>query len=920
MAELTFILNGKETTADAGSGKTLLKYLRDVACLKGTKEGCGTGGCGACSVLIDGELRRACVTPLSKLAGAHVETIENTENDETLQIIRESFLDAGAVQCGFCTPGMIMATKALLIRDSAPDDEAICRGLENNYCRCTGYVKIIEAVKLAAARLRGEQDVTLADVQINAPAVIVTGKDQVVPEIAGRFVGKSVRDVNGAAKAGGTLRYCDDLEADAFGETQMLHGAFVFAPVPHAKINRVDYSEAESSEGVVRVVTYRDVPVLNKFGTWTPEQPVFCEDEVRFIGDYIALVVADTDEHARAAVKKVKIDCTALPGLFSMAEGVAADSYIVKTGREAGDVDAIKADPDIVKVRVSKEIEPQDHVCMEPVSAIGYAKDGKVTVFSCTQAPFEIRRMLAKNLSMEEEDIRVVATPLGGGFGKKCDSFLEAPAAVASLLVDKPVKITLTRAEDIFVTTRRHGYHTDYEIGFSKDGKFQYLDSHMFSDGGPYEAESYGTLMTGALMSGGPYIIPNVRVDARCVRNNNLQGGAFRGYGINQAAVSIETALDEMAEKLGLDPFEIRRRNAVYPGATSVGGEVLEGSMGMLDTIDQCEIALKDALKEYEGKYPKGSKVLGWGVASGFKNSGIGKGIFIDDGACRLTLQADGRLRMVVSGADMGQGFSTAMVQIAAEALDMDMDNIDLVIGDTAITIPVGEAVSERQTLCDGRAVYEACLELKKVLEEKPWEPGEERYAEYYFRAPECFAIGNFKEAEEKGVKYRNFPAYAYATQAAIVEVDTATGAVKVLKVVAAHDVGRAINPQIIEGQMQGSISMGQGYALTEGHPTKDGYPVKTHYKALGLPKASDTPLYSLVLIEDPEPIGPYGAKGISEVATVPITPAILNAVSRAIGVRINKVPASPAVILEAIRTGHCEVPTMEEQVAASAK
>lgn len=916
MENVTFILNGREITAEYEGRMTLLKYLRNVECMKGSKEGCSTGHCGVCSVLIDGILARSCVTLLKTLAGKSVETIENLPNDEMLQVIQRSFLDAGAVQCGFCTPGMVMAAKALLLKMKNPLDEDIYDGLKHNYCRCTGYVKIIEGVKLAAARLRGE-DVPLAAVQVNDPTEIVVGKGQTVPEIEGRFVGRSVWDVDGLAKTAGTLKYCDDYEADEFGEDTMLHGAFVFAPVPHARINAVDYSAAESAPGVVRIVTHKDVPGLNKIGTWTPDQPVFCSDEVRFLGDFVAMVVADTPEHARAAVKLVKMDYTELPGVYTMAEGVEAESYIVRTGRETGDVEKCKDDPEIVKVRVSKDIQPQDHVCMEPVSAIGYAKNGKVTVYACTQAPFEVRRMLAKNLAMDEENIRVVATPLGGGFGKKCDSFLEAPTAVAALCCDKPVKVTLTRQEDMIVTTRRHGYHTDYEIGFSKDGKFQYLDSFMFSDGGPYEAESYGTLMTGCLMSGGPYIIPNVRVDARCIRDNNLQGGAFRGYGINQAAISIETALDEMAEKLGIDPFELRRRNAVYPGSYSVGGELLESSMGMHDTIDLCEKAVKEALKEYEGQYPNGTKVLGWGVASGFKNSGIGKGIFIDDGACKLTLDGDGKLHMIVSGTDMGQGFRTAMVQIAAETLRMDMKDIDIVIGDTDITIPTGESVSERQTLCDGRAVYEACRLLQEELDKNPPQPGESRYAEYYFRAPECFAIGNFKGAEEKGVKYRNFPAYAYATQAAIVEVDTATGKVKLLKVIAAHDVGRAINPRIIEGQMQGSVSMGQGYALTEGHPTKNGYPVKKLYGQMGLPKAEDTPRYKLILIEDPEPIGPYGAKGVSEVATVPITPAILNAVSRAIGVRINKVPASPEVILAAIRTGRCDVPTMAEQVAA---
>lgn len=916
MSEVTFTLNDAPVTAAYTGKETLLQYLRNVKCLKGTKEACGTGHCGACSVLIDGKLARSCVTPLRTLAGKHVETIENAAKDGALSVIQRSFLDAGAVQCGFCTPGMVMATKALLLRTLSPTEGEIYDGLRHNYCRCTGYVKIIEAVKLAAARLRGE-DISPADVRTREKSVIVAGKDQVVPGLSGKYVGRSVWDVDGPAKVTGALKFCDDFEAEEFGAAEMLHGAFVWAPAPHGRLRSADYSAVERAPGVVRVLTWKDVPGLNQIGTWTPEQPVFCEEEFRFLGDFLALVVADTEHHAREAAKLAKLDYELLPGLYTIAQGHRAGSYIVTTGRIVGDVDAAKADPEVVKVRVSKDIQPQDHVCMEPVSAIGYGQGDKVTVYACTQAPFEVRAMLAKNLNLPEENIRVVATPLGGGFGKKCDSFLEAPAAVAGYVCQKPVKITLTRQEDLIETTKRHGYHTDYEIGFTRDGKFQYLDSRMYSDGGPYQAESYGTLMTGCLMSGGPYIIENVRVDARCIRSNNLQGGAFRGYGINQAAISIETALDMMAEKLGMDPFELRRRNAVYPGSYSVGGELLESSMGMLDTIDQCEIRLKAALQEYEGQYPKGSKVLGWGVASGFKNSGVGKGIFIDDGACRLTLQEDGRLRMVVSGTDMGQGFRTAMVQIAAEALDMDMANIDIVIGDTDITIPTGESVSERQTLCDGRAVYEACMELKSILAKHPWKPGETRHAEYYFQAPECFAIGNFEGAKAKGVRYRNFPAYAYATQAAIVEVDTATGKVKVLKVIAAHDVGRAINPQIIEGQMHGSCSMGQGYALTEGYPTENGYPVKKLYKDLGLPRAEDTPDYELILIEDPEPIGPYGAKGISEVATVPITPAILNAVSRAIGVRINRVPASPEVILEAIRTGKCDVPTMEEQVAA---
>lgn len=914
---IRFILNGQpEETGEPGD-TTLLQYLRGTRCLRGAKEGCGTGHCGACSVLIDGQLRRSCVTKLKAVEGRSVETIENLARDGLLSDIQRSFLDAGAVQCGFCTPGMVMATKALLLKNANPSEEEIREGLKNNYCRCTGYVKILQAVRLAAARMRGE-DPDPESFRTGEATTVVTGRGQDVPPLKGTAVGRSVWDVDGPAKVTGTLKFCDDLDPADLGEESMLWGAFVWAPVPRARILSLDVTQAEKAPGVVRVLTWKDVPGVNKFGNWTPEQPVFCRDEVRFLGDHPALVVADSDRHAREAVRLVKMEYQVLDdGIYTMEQGYRRESFIVRTGRQAGDVESARRREDLVRVRVSKDIDPQEHACMEPESAIGLYRDGRVTLYACTQAPFEVRRNLAAVLALPEDRIRVVATPLGGGFGSKCDSTVEAPAAVAGYVCRRPVKITLTRYESLIASTKRHGYHTDYEVGFTRDGKFEYLDCRMFSDGGPYECESYGTLMTGCLMSGGPYEVKNLRVEGSAVRTNNLLGGAFRGYGINQAAISIETALDMAAEKLGMDPFELRRRNAVRAGSYSVGGERLEHSVGLLDTIDQCELRLRQALREYQGKYPQGSRVLGWGMASGFKNVGVGKGIFVDDGGCKLILEKDGRLHMIVSGTDMGQGFRTAMVQLAAEAMEMDMDRIYIEIGDTDITFPTGESVSERQTLCGGRAVVEACALLRRELEKRPWRPGEERRAEYYFTAPECFAIGDFQGAREKGLPYRNFPAYAYTTQAAIVEVDRDTGETRVLKVIAAHDVGRAVNPHIIEGQIQGSCSMGQGYALTESFPCREGYPVKTQYRQLGLPRAEDTPEYELVLIEDPEPLGPYGAKGISEVATVPITPAILNAIYNAVGVRINRVPATPEVIREALRAGGCDVPTMEEKLAA---
>ena len=358
---IRFTLNGAPVEVQDGESRTLLEFLRNVRCMKGTKEACGTGHCGACSVLVDGKLTRSCVTLLRRVDGKTVETIENASNDAMLPIIQRSFLDVGAVQCGFCTPGMVIAAKALLLHNPAPAEREIYEGLKNNYCRCTGYVKIIEAVKLAAARLRGETP-DIDSFRTHESTVIVVGENQTVPPITGSAVGKSVWDVDGMDKTSGRLKFCDDYTAGDIGADTLLHGAFVWAPVPHAKINAVDYAAAEQAEGVVRIVTAADVPGMNKMGTWTPEQPVFCTDEVNFLGDHLALVVADTVEHARAAAKLVRIDYEELPGIYTMADGYRKNSFIVHTGRKSGDVEQAKQRPDIVKINVSKEIKPKSSV------------------------------------------------------------------------------------------------------------------------------------------------------------------------------------------------------------------------------------------------------------------------------------------------------------------------------------------------------------------------------------------------------------------------------------------------------------------------------------------------------------------------------------------------------------------------------
>ena len=896
-AAIEFVLNGNRVSCTCDPDMTLLQYLRGTACLKGAKNGCGTGHCGACTVLMNGRAIRSCITKMSRVAGAEILTIEGLKGEDGgLHPIQKAFLDVGAIQCGFCTPGMVLAAKALLDKNPSPTEREIVKALEHNYCRCTGYVKIIEAVWLAAARLRGEEP-SQDEIRFLEHSTISLGEHEEQEPQEHRVLGKSIWDMDGPAKADGTLAYCGDL-----ARKDMAYGAFVWAPAPKGTVTGMGLSEAESMPGVLRIITADDVPGENRLGTFDREQPVFCDREFNFLGDMLALVVAESEAQARAAAREVKVSWQAADGIYTIEDGIAKGSVMLENGRQTGDVEAAR-DKAAVTVSGDYELERIEHGCLEPECALGCIEDGMLAVYATTQSPFEIRRMLSHIMAMDESAIKVVGTHLGGGFGSKCDAHIEAAAAVAAHVMNGPVMITLDRRESLLLSTKRHAYHTSYKVGFNADGTFSYLDASLCSDAGPYNNLSGGVLMQSCIFAGGPYHIPNISVKGKAVRTNNVLGGAFRGFGINQGAICIETLMDEAAEKLGLDPFEIRRRNALRIGSRTVGGELLKHSVGLVDTINLCEKLTREALAEYAPLYPQGDKVLGVGVASGYKNVGVGKGV-PDDGGCILTIKEDGRLEMRVSGIDMGQGFRTAMLQICAEATGWKMEDIDVISGDTSRTLRHGQAVSERQTLNSGHAVVEAAARLKAECEANPWKAGERRQAEYYFVAPPTYKLEDEEARRTQGDEYRNYPAYAYTTQAAIVEVDKSNGKVKVLKVVAAHDVGRAINPHIIEGQIEGSCSMGIGYALQESFPSENGVPVNLYYGKLGLPRAGETPSYEIALVEDPEPLGPFGAKGISEVATVPMTPAVLNAIHNAVGVRIRRLPATPERVLEAMKRG----------------
>lgn len=910
---------------DEMKSRSLMSYLREELGLTGAKDGCSTGHCGACTVLIDGKAKRSCITKLGLVDGKSITTIEGLSKDGKLHPVQQAFLDVGAIQCGFCTPGIIMTVVAFLKENPRPTKIEIENALDRNICRCTGYVKIIEAVELAArymedpsARVGGnekdEKKVLLFETGTLEQTRIFEEQGSTVERPRdGSVIGRSLWDADGVKKATGTLRFADDLNLEG-----QLYGAFVYAGIPHGRLNGLDLAEAEKMPGVRRIITAKDVPSHNGYGLLLQDQPVFCDDEICFTHDVLALVLADTSERAREAAKAVKADITILPGVFTIEEALKKGQIHKELGREYGDIEAAKKEKGITIVSDRYITPMQEHACMETECALANWSDEEgLSLTATTQSIFEVRRVLSKVLGEPEERICVQAAPLGGGFGSKADMTIEAAAAVAAYIVKGPVKITLSRMESLSVSTKRHPFIMDYSLGVAPDGEFRFFEAELYSDGGPYMNLSARVIDQACLFSVGPYRMPNGKVHGTALKTNNLPGGAFRGFGINQSNFAMESLIDRAAEILHMDPFEIRKRNAFKVGDSTVSGEILRNSVGIQETLELCQKETEEIYKELSSQYPMGNKVLGVGTASCFKNVGAGKGK-IDDAGAIFTILPDGRLEFRVSGIDMGQGFRTAMCQIASEALGLPKTEFIEINGNTKLTHHHANAVGERQTLINGMAVREAARRFNAQIRDKleiddlyPLErmTREQRKAlagesiSYHYAAPKTYPLDDYEaKATLPPDEYRNYPGYAYVTHTAFIEFDRDTCEVKVLKIVAAHDAGRVINPHVVEGQLEGSCAMGIGYALSEHLVIKDGVLDVKHFGQLGLPKASDTPEYTLLIYENPNPDGPYGAKGVSEVAKVPIAPAIINAIYNACGVRINELPATPDKIRNALQ------------------
>jgi xanthine dehydrogenase molybdenum-binding subunit len=841
-----FTLNG--TPVEVGEGHPhLLAALREELGVVSPKDGCSpTGQCGCCTVLIDGRAITSCTQSMDSVAGRSVTTLEGLDSEEVSRYAR-AFAARGALQCGFCTPGIVMRTKALVdAKGPSLTRTEASRFLGAHLCRCTGYVKILDAIEdLAAGR----------EVVVEPP----------------RGIGSSGIKYEGCELAIGRRPYIDDMSVPG-----MLHAAVKLASHARAEIVRIDTREASALPGVEAIFTAKDVPGELKVGLIHKDWPVFIPEGGRtsYLGDVLAIAVARDRETARRAAERVAIEYRVLRPLTDPVAAIqdpeiavwgTPDNVLSRSSYRRGDVEAVLASSAHV-VREIFQTQRVEHAFLEPESTLAVpGSDGRLKVYSGGQGIWDDRNQIASVLGVPPAEVEVELVSNGGAFGGKEDLSNQAQTALAAWLLKKPVKCTLSREESFLVHPKRHPIRMEYHAGCDADGKLTAIRARMIGDSGAYASVGMKVLERAAGHATGPYHVPAVDVEAVAARTNNPIAGAFRGFGANQAHFAMDGVLDRLAEKAGITGLAIRERNVITPGAVWGPGQIMDdGCLGARACLDAVKPAWDEALAA-------GKAV---GVSLGLKNSGLGNG-FKEVAKAIVRFEADGSVEVRHCWTEMGQGVHTVALQVAVEELEVDPGRVVVKV-DTSRELGAGQTTGSRATLMTAGSVRNAC----RAADADGRRMGVDYKGEY-----RVDWTNSLHEGLENPVIHSTF---GYAAQ--LVIADRRSGRIE--KVVAAHDVGRAVNPILCEGQVEGSIHMGLGFALSEDFPADaDGRPANLEIRRLGILRPSEMPELEVKLVESPQPNSPYGIKGVGEIGLVPTAGAVAAALHDLDGVWRSSLP-----------------------------
>lgn len=837
-------INGKQY--QVSGDKRLIDFLRDDLDLTSVKEGCSKGACGTCMVLIDGKARQACTQKLAKLDGADILTVDGL-SDREKDVYVYAFSEAGAVQCGFCIPGMVISAKALLDVNPDPTEDDIRQAINRNICRCTGYVKIIEGIQLAARLLRSDNDLPPADQH---------------PKLASVF-----HRIDAKEKVLGTGKFADDFKVEGQIYAKALRSRY-----PRARVVKIDTAKALAHPDTVRIALAEDVP-FNKHGHLFPDWDVLIQqgDITRYIGDAIAIVAARDKASLDDILDLIEVEYEVLEVMDTPFKAMSADAPLIHPAgnilrREVlrfGNVDQALRESKHVVTR-KYHTNHQEHAFMEPESALALPKGEGVQVYTASQSIYDEQREIARMLGLPNELVHTHSMLVGGGFGGKEDMSVQHHAALMAWLTKQPVRVTLSRDESMMIHPKKHPAHIEMTTACDENGYLTAMRATVITDTGAYASLGGPVLQRLCTHAAGPYNYQNIDVIGVAVLTNNPPCGAFRGFGVPQSIFATESNLNILAKQVGISPWEIRYRNAIRPGQVLPNGQIADESVGLVECLE--------AAKEIYESHPRA------GIAAGFKNSGLGVGI-PDTSRVNLLVE-DGRVRIQTSAACMGQGMATVCRQVLIEVTGLPNDVIINEPPDTTRTPNAGTTTASRQTLFTGEATRLAAEQLKAALDKvERLEDlnGENFYAEFLGVTDPMGA------KKDHPVSHVN---YSYGVQVALLGED-----LRVEKIVTINDIGQVINQTSAEGQAEGGAIMSFGWALTENFVLEDGY-LKTNYASLGIPRAKQSPPVEAIFVRG-KGVAPqaFGAKGVGELSVIPTAPAIAGAYYGVDGIERNRLP-----------------------------